>query len=187
MSGSRNDGVNLAKKDGCNVIVLNDADTFPQIGPLLESIQAAANDNKVHLPYNQYRFLYEDDTKKFLSGIPLEECDSHILDEDACSGVNVFSLSAWDSIGGGDEKFKGWGREDNAMNYVHTIVHGTPYVRHKGVAFSLYHQIQPGAKDPNHENLLNNTALFELYKTKKSKEDVLNLVKSKDSLEDLIR
>jgi hypothetical protein len=186
MSGSRNDGVSIAKELGCDVIVLNDADTFPQIGPLLETIQAAASDDKIHLPYTQYRFLNENYTREFFDkGTPLESFKIDAINLAECSGVNVFSPKAWDAIGGGDEKFQGWGFEDNAMYYVHQVVHGIPYIKHNGLVFALYHKTQPGVGVPD-QNVLNNKALYELYKTKKNKEEVLDLVKSKAPLEDLI-
>ena len=185
MSGSRNDGVYSARKAGCDVIVLNDADTFPRIDPLLESIEAASKDDKIHLPYTEYRFLNEDNTKKFFDGVPLEQFDIRLINTEECSGVNVFSPNAWDLIGGGDEKFQGWGYEDNAMHYVHKVVHGVPYVKHKGIVYALYHETQLGTGVPD-QNTLNNRALYELYKTKKSKEEVLELVKDKRPLSDII-
>lgn len=174
-SGSRNDGVSAAKLDGCNVIVLSDADTFPQIGPLTEAIEAAQKDNKIHLPYTEYRVFTAQQTLEFFAGTPLEQFRTRRY-LTACSGVNVFTPAAWDAVGGADEKFKGWGYEDTAVQYVHQVVHGTPYIAHSGVAFNLSHTDQ-SREDQNYHN---NKALYEIYETKTTAQDVLDLVRSKD-------
>ena len=172
MSGSRNDGIAAAEAAGCEVIVLSDADTFPQLGPLVETIEAAKLDNKIHLPYTEYRMLKDKGTEDFFNGVPLTDCYAKTYST-ACSGINVFTPQGWKSIGGGDEKFKGWGYEDTAMQYVHKLVHGTPYVSHRGIAFSLSHKIQ----SREDENYHNNKALYEIYETKTNAADALELVK----------
>lgn len=172
MSGSRNDGIAAAEAAGCEVIILSDADTFPQLEPLLEAVEAAKKDNKIHLPYTDYRMLKDKGTNDFFRGVPLVDCYA-LTYPTACSGINVFTPQAWKSIGGGDEKFKGWGYEDTAMQYVHKLVHKTPYIAHRGIAFSLGHKIQ----SREDQNYLNNKFLYELYETKKTAAEVLELVK----------
>lgn len=175
MSGSRNDGVAAAEAAGCEVIVLSDADTFPQLEPLLEAVEGAKKDNKIHLPYTNYRMLKEKGTRDFFNGVPLIDCYARTY-SDACSGINVFTPEAWRSIGGGDEKFKGWGYEDTAMQYVHKLVHKTPYISHKGLAFSLSHAKQ----SREDQNYFNNKFLYELYERKTTVQEVLDLVKLAD-------
>jgi|GEM_PF-398438 len=174
-SGSRNDGVAAAEAAGCEVIVISDADTFPQLYPLLESIEAAKIDNKIHIPYTEYRMLKDQGTSDFFNGTALIDCYAQTF-ATACSGVNVMTPKAWWMLGGMDEKFKGWGYEDTAMQYVHKLVHGGQYIAHKGIAFSLSHKIQ-SREDQNYHN---NKRLYEIYQTRTTAVDVLDLVRSKD-------
>jgi glycosyltransferase involved in cell wall biosynthesis len=173
MSATRNDGVRMAEADGCDVIVMNDADTIPQIGPLMDAINAAYLDNKIHLPYTDYRMLGSNGTRQFLvNKIDLERC-FHRSYRDACSGTNVFTPETWWSLGGNDEKFKQWGYEDTAILYVHQVVTGSDFIRHKGVAFSLGHDLQPRGV-----TLQKNKSLYEHYLTIKDPAELVEFVKS---------
>lgn len=174
MSGSRNDGILAATSAGCDVIVLNDADTFPQLNVLQEAMKEAFIDNKVHIPYQQTHILYQGETEAFLND-NLPDYYHTLVSVAECSGVNVFTPAAWNSIGGGDEKFIGWGYEDLAMNYVHKIVHGTAYISHFGYTIKLSHEDQSREDD----NAKRNKSLYELYKTKTTAEEVLDIVKTK--------
>lgn len=52
----RNLGVDSIEDVG-EVVVINDADTIPQLDPLLAAIAAAATSGLVHLPYTRYHWL----------------------------------------------------------------------------------------------------------------------------------
>lgn len=172
-SHTRNDGVRMAQEDGCDVIVMNDADTIPQIEPLRVAIDAAHKDNKIHIPYTDYRMLGSNGTKQFLTnGVDLERC-FHRSYREACSGTNVFTPETWWSLGGNDEKFKQWGYEDTAILYVHQVVTGSDFIRHKGVTFSLGHDLQPRGA-----TLQKNKSLYEHYLTIKDPLELVEFVKS---------
>lgn len=175
MSGSRNDGVRMAEADGCDVIVMSDADTIPQIEPLSQAIDAAYRDNLIHNSYSQYRMLGDQGTEQFFSGIPLQRCSSKIY-ETACSGIHVFTPKAWWDLGGNDEKFKEWGYEDTAFEYVHNLVHGFPIVKHKGMAFSLGHE--PQRREGEHYN--RNRDLYQEYQRITSAKDIVDFVKGSE-------
>lgn len=172
-SHTRNDGVRMAEQDGCDLIIMNDADTIPQIEPLLETIEAAYKDDKIHISYTDYRMLGSNGTRQYLSnGIALERC-FHRSYREACSGINVFTPDTWWKLGGNDEKFRQWGYEDTALQYVHRIVTGSDFVKHKGVAFSLGHDLQPRGA-----TLQKNKSLYEHYLTIKDPNDLVDFVKS---------
>jgi glycosyltransferase involved in cell wall biosynthesis len=172
MSATRNDGVKKAEADGCDVIVMSDADTFPQIGPLREAILAAYEDELLHLPYTDYRMLGTLGTNSFFAGTPIDKC-SYKSYPKACSGVNVFKPSTWWAIGGNDEKFKQWGYEDTAMRLAHEVILGQSYIRHNGVAYNLGHDPQPRVGT----NFDNNRILFGEYEKTKDAVAMLALVK----------
>jgi glycosyltransferase involved in cell wall biosynthesis len=176
MSGSRNDGVRLAEADGCDVIVMSDADTIPQIRPLEEAIQAAYRDNMIHNSYNQYRILgYQGTEQFFAGGTDIMRCQSKVYDT-ACSGIHVFTPKGWWDLGGNDEKFQEWGYEDTAFQHVHTLVHGVPIVKHRGIAFSLGHE--PQRKEGEHYN--RNKDLYQEYKRITSAVGIVEFVKGSE-------
>lgn len=136
-SGSRNHGVRMASN--YDVCVIADADTLPELDPLLEAIEYCMKSGLVHLPYREYRSLRIDGTKEYLRDVPLENCP-HLLVHDACSGVYVTTPETWWRHGGQDEEFRGWGFEDPAWLYAHTTLLGAPPVRHEGRVYSLHHE-----------------------------------------------
>ena len=174
-SHTRNDGVRQAEQDGCDVIVMNDADTIPQIAPLRATIMAAYRDNKLHNPYTRYRMLEDRGTKQFLAGTPIEQCH-HTPFDAACFGTVIFTPQAWWKLGGMDEKFMQWGYEDTAMQVAHSMINGTPFIKHKGIAFALGHVPQPR----NTQDYYNNKELFQEYRRVKTADEMLKLVKRKE-------
>lgn len=172
LSGCRNVGVKIAEEGGAEVVIINDADTLPEIESLQEAINGAYNDNYVHLPYTQYRSLRSIGTKEFRNGKPLKECDAFIVDG-AVSGVYVTSPSTWWSHYGQDERFRGWGFEDAAWYTAHKIILGEDPIRHEGAVYSMHH------KSAVKKGLLYdaNAQLCALYFSMPDKESMSNLAK----------
>ena len=139
LAGCRNEIVRRAEAGGYDIAVIGDADTLVEPGPLLAAIQGAANDTRVHLPYDQYRSLREDGTRQHLAGTPLDQCN-HLVVDGACSGVYVTTPATWWAHGGQDESFLGWGFEDAAWRAAHRTLLGCDPVRHPGAVYSLHHQ-----------------------------------------------
>jgi hypothetical protein len=174
MSGSRNDGIREAEADGCHIVIVNDADTIPQLQALKAAIRGAASDDLIHNPYTEYRALTEESTNLYLEGrLEISRCQGKFI-RGACSGVNVFKPSTWWSIGGNDEKFSGWGYEDTAMKRAHSIIKGTPYVLHEGMVYSLTHKEQP--REGKHFET--NQKLFARYQKVSDPKLMLELVAS---------
>jgi hypothetical protein len=141
LAACRNEIVRRAEAGGYDVVVIGDADTLVEPGPLRAAIQAAASDTRVHLPYDQYRSLREDGTRQYLAGTPLERCN-HLVVDGACSGVYVTTPKTWWSHGGQDERFLGWGGEDAAWFAAHKTLLGAEPARHTGTVFALHHESQ---------------------------------------------
>jgi hypothetical protein len=184
MSATRNLGVRLAEQDNCDVIIINDADTIPQIGPLREAINDAFKDNMIHNPYTIYTLFDKSETELHLEkGVPLNKLKCSVFADVACSGTIVFTPKAWWDLGGNDEKFIKWGYEDTAQNLVHFVIHGTKIVKHTGTVFAFSHEVQDRLEKPS-EQLLKNRSLYKRYlavsKGMNPKENILALVKSKE-------
>ncbi|MFI8523909.1 hypothetical protein ACIGB8_05665 [Promicromonospora sukumoe] len=120
------------------VVVVGDADTLPEPGPLRAAIQAAAASDRVHLPYDEYRWLGRDGSAQFDAGVPLPECSFELV-IGACSGVYVATPRTWAAHGGQDENFRGWGFEDAAWFLAHQVLLGGEPVRHPGRVYALHH------------------------------------------------
>jgi hypothetical protein len=127
--------------DPHDVVVINDADTVPELAPLLAAISAAATSGLVHLPYNEYRWLGAEGTAQYAAGVEAGVCDFTLV-RGACSGVYVTTPATWWSHGGQDERFRGWGFEDAAWNVAHETLLGAPPQRHEGRVFALHHEPQ---------------------------------------------
>lgn len=124
-SASRNKGVAEAEALGCTRVVVCDADTIPEKKPLLEAVDACM-DGVLHLPYNRVHLLNED------GSIRAEVTHS-------VGGVWVMSVEAWQSVGGQDEGFTGWGYEDDSFYLITNTLLG-PAVRHEGLIVCQWHK-----------------------------------------------
>lgn len=175
LSASRNDGVLKAQKDNCDVVIVNDADTIPEFNPVMEALRSAVVDGYCHTPYTNYIMLTKGGTAQHIrKGTPLSRCAGRPYKE-ACSGVYIATPEMWFGIGGQDEKFTGWGYEDNAWHRAHEVILGIPSVRHKGNCYAFNHIDQPHS-GPQYEA---NKELWLRYLEIDNKEDMLNLVKAK--------
>jgi hypothetical protein len=172
LSGCRNVGVKNAEESGANVVIINDADTIPEIDPLMSAITQASQDDYVHLPYTEYRALGFQGTKEFKRGKELKKCDAFIVNG-AVSGVYVASPKTWWSHYGQDERFRGWGFEDAAWYKAHTVILGQEPVRHEGKLYALNH-ISANKEGPLFES---NKNLCDAYLSIWDKESMQNLAK----------
>lgn len=172
LSGCRNVGVKKAEESGANVVIINDADTIPEINPLKDAIIAANSDSYVHLPYTEYRALGQQGTKEFKRGVQLRRCNAFIVNG-AVSGVYVTSPQTWWSHYGQDERFVGWGFEDAAWYTAHTVMLDNEPVRHEGKVYALNH------KSANKEG--------PLYEANKNLCDVYFSISDKESMKQLAK
>lgn len=157
LAACRNRGI--ASLDPDEVVVVGDADTLPEPGPLRAAVAAARTSGLVHLPYTQYRWLGATGDAQLRAGVPAEECD-HELVVGACSGVYVTTPRTWAAHGGQDERFRGWGFEDAAWYRAHEALLGAPPVRHEGRVYAMHHvaEVRAGARYDA------NAALMERYR-----------------------
>jgi hypothetical protein len=145
-SGSRNSAVREARKLNADVVIVNDADTFPEIDALQEAIFDCLNDNLVHLPYTEYRSLQASGSEQLLNGALPGTCD-HSVVYFACSGIYVLKPEVWWKHYGQDERFASWGYEDSAWLVAHKTLLGSEPIRHEGRAFAITHNTDEQQND----------------------------------------
>jgi hypothetical protein len=138
LAGCRNLGVKMAEQEGFEAVVINDADTLPEVESLLEAVSLAKNNSSVYLPYTEYHSLMNIGTTDYLNGKPLREC-RHLVVPGACSGVYVTSPKTWWTHYGQDERFQGWGFEDAAWWSAHKTLLGQEPQRVEGNVYSFHH------------------------------------------------
>ncbi|HEY9370052.1 galactosyltransferase-related protein [Streptomyces sp.] len=137
-AGSRNRGVRMAQDVGAGVVVVNDADTIPEPGPLRAAVQQAAADGCLHTPYTRFVGLTEAGTRDYLAGLPLQRCGVDLEYGFSVGGVFVIRPDAWWRAGGMNKRFTAWGSEDMAFRRAADTLLG-PTVRHDGTIVHLWH------------------------------------------------
>lgn len=131
-AAARNRCVRLAEDLAAEVVVISDADAvFAPTGSLLEAI-AAAGDGKLHLPYTAQHYCTEDETDRIFGG------DRTPLPGHPGTGAcYVITPAAYWACGGSDERFIGWGGEDDGLVSAANCLIGVR--RHQGTVLSLWH------------------------------------------------
>ena len=168
LSRCRNIGMNSVASAG-EVVIINDADTVPQLEPLLEAIAQAATSGVVHLPYDRYHWLGREGTAQFLGGTDPGECGYELV-IGARSGVYVTTADTWWSHGGQDERFRGWGFEDAAWYVAHETLLGEAPRRHTGAVYALHHETQL-REGPQYDL---NAALMDRYNEASTSRDAMH-------------
>jgi hypothetical protein len=68
----------------------------------------------------------------------------HLRVHDSCSGALVVTRTLWDKVGGFDERFVGWGFEDQGARLAFETLSGHTLVRTIGALYHLHHTVDPG-------------------------------------------
>lgn len=136
-AGARNTGVSLCldvPAFRCDVVVVCDADFLPPLDAVLEACESAVADGKLHQPFTEALYLTEAETASYLASGTLPGRSG----ADLTGGAFVMTPEAWFVAGGMDERFEGWGGEDDAFRVAAETLLG-PRVHHQGVMPHLYH------------------------------------------------
>ncbi len=154
-AGSRNACARTALAGGFDVVVINDADTVPEVGAVAAAVHGAADDGLLHFGLSTMRYLTQEETAAVYAG---EEIDRNGNSHD--SSVLAIQPKAYFEAGGQDERFTGYGGEDNAFCAATTALLGNP-VWHDGQAISLWHDAS--CRDIGSERWRPNSALAVRY------------------------
>lgn len=176
-SASRNMGVKRAQEALADVVIINDADTIPEILPLLEAIEQCQKDKLIHLPYKYCKYYNMEESERYYSGTDINLLKRSIHDSNG--GVWVFTPDTWWSVGGMDEKFQQWGKEDTALEIAHTVIKGNRFARHDGFIYSLGH-VKQVQDDGYLFNYSRNTMLYNEYLRTTDPKKMIQLVERKN-------
>jgi predicted glycosyltransferase involved in capsule biosynthesis len=142
---------NAYKKSTAEILAMVDADVWldPQI--LLDAAAfITSNPNSWIRPCTDVYRIKKTKTKEIISGDPSfsfpeitqKDCERVSV---AVGGVFVFSKKQFETLGGMDPRFRGWGGEDNAW----TIIMNKKFSYSQRWNKNLYHLWHPREKDSN--------------------------------------
>lgn len=142
VSGSRNKGCLSAIKDGCDMLLVVDADTLLEKESIDAAIAKAVETDSVCMPFSLYvRATEESSTSLIKEEGTFEEAVESSNDRAVGhpGGAYVLSSSTFLRLNGWDERFVGWGFEDNAFAEAHKVLLGRKLEEVDGIALTLHH------------------------------------------------
>lgn len=133
LAAVRNEGVRQAEAAGADIVVLTDADAV--IVPpenVMMCAKLAVADGRVHMPFTKQRYLTEDETTSVIMGgtAPLDGGHGN-------GAIYVMRPDTYWQFGGSDERFSGWGGDDDGLVAAARTLVGLE--RHSGTVWSLWH------------------------------------------------
>jgi hypothetical protein len=165
LAACRNLGVRHAEAAGASVVVIADADcVIGTPAALHAAISEAHDDQLLHLPFTEQRYLTESETNGLYWGADPPLRGSH--GNGACY---VVAPSAYWAAGGQDERFSGWGGDDDQL--IASAATLTGVSRHRGVVWSLWHADE--CRDVGSERHRPNSELAARYWAAKGDRDAI--------------
>lgn len=144
---NRSKAINDAANRDWDLAVIADTDTFVPVKQLEQAIAAAKTIGCVTAAFDSVVEINQACTLDIIAGrISLN--DSFATERirrrelETQSSMLVVPRTAWDIIGGFDERFQGWAGEDNAFWHAAALTAGT--LKITGNAYHLWHPTAPG-------------------------------------------
>lgn len=167
-SGSRN--LAISENISSDVVVVCDADSIPIQDSLIQAIEGAYADRKLHIPFNFVKVLPY--TRFLRDPERYEKCKVHYTYGPSCGGIYVVSPQTWIAIGGMDERVIGWGHEDQIFLAATNTFTGGP-VFHEGTLYNINHH-----RDTSSTAIPENRELVDRYLAVQWKPEEFRLVQS---------
>lgn len=162
---SRSKAINRAARQATrDVFMIADCDIVYDPNLVLETI-SYVNDRQWVIPFSRILRLPEDISQMILSQTADWPIPTILGNRDENSayylgGLNALKRNAFDAVGGYDERFIGWGGEDEAFAYAMDTLIGT-HVRLDGEMVHFWHPFVGPEGNPHYET---NYALYKQYK-----------------------
>lgn len=155
LAAARNAAVRHAEEAGADVVVIADADCiFESSHHVQKAIDAAFQDGMIHMPFSDQRYLTEEETVAlavFGTLPPLQGSKGN-----GC--CYICRPDAYWRAGGSDERFSGWGGDDDQLVAAAKTLTGLR--RHGAVSLSLWH---PAVRDVGSDRHRPNSVLARRY------------------------
>lgn len=170
---NRSQAINTAaKKATKDIFVIADGDVIYDPNILIQAIQMI-DKNAWVIPYSKWLNLSKSSTDKLLTCSPQWPLSIKVESKERTysnknvkpiSGVVVVTRANFNAVNGFDERFIGWGREDNAFRDAMDTLCG-PYKRIDNNF--IYHLWHPRVGPKGNPNIENNNNLYERYANRK--------------------
>lgn len=165
-------GFNIGfKQSSGDVLAFGDADILIDSKNLIESFALCHSGADAVNPYDRLIDLTAGETSSFLQGgkgldalAHRQEVNREAIGEFLCfcGGLFVIRRKAFEAVGGFDERFVGWGGEDDAMSIkLEKLVSNTRVLGGRA-AYHLFHERQRARLD-GHSHYAQNVALLKQY------------------------
>ena len=143
---NRSAAINTAARSAgdWDVAIIADSDTWVPVSQLTDAVRVAASSGRLTAALTGVAELDGRCTAEILNSGVVEFINIgveniRVADLATQSSMLAVPRKLWDRIGGFDEKFAGWGGEDNAFWRAAAILGGPPH-RVPGYAYHLWHQ-----------------------------------------------
>lgn len=159
------------------ILVIADADLIVAPNDLKHSIQAIKQELEMVRPFRQLIDLDQPQTQRFIAtgacpDQPVESqgYDRHYLGESLCLAGGLFIIKSdfFDRLNGFDERFEGWGGEDDAFSIAVNAATNKSAIYKRGVAWHLWH---PRSGVNQSKYYQQNCRLLQAYQDMNSKGD----------------
>jgi N-terminal domain of galactosyltransferase len=150
---NRSAAINRAAEGEWDVAVILDSDTIIEPGQVKAGIARAATTGRLTLPFKVRCLLNRQGTARITAGYVgswKHWIQAKQTPDDAyeyISGCQIVPRALWDEVGGFDERFEGWGGEDDAFHAACMALAGQDprEDRLEGDAWHLWHRRSPDA------------------------------------------
>lgn len=142
-----NDAAKIAIESGANVLIFADADTWGPISQITDAIRAAVETGQLVHAFTSYTKLDSSQTQRATRTEPSRVRPERLTRTARSkgghvSGLTVVPVELWKRLGGFDERFVGWGFEDQAFHLAaEVLADGTQRI--EGQAIHWYHRGDP--------------------------------------------
>jgi GT2 family glycosyltransferase len=127
-----------------DVLVVIDSDIVIDGAAIDQAVDVATATGQLVLPYQRRRLVGQTGTRRILAGQhagPWDTVSRADSNTAHCSSVIVAHRTLWETVGGFDERFVGWGGEDDAFHAACLTLAGVE--RLPGDVFHLHHRPSP--------------------------------------------
>jgi hypothetical protein len=165
-SAARNDAFDQSTG---SVLIVADADTVPTVEGVKASLAEVVATKCWSIPYAELRYYnLSEDATNFILNQPIDQeftepdhPDEYEHKITSWAGCLILPREAWETVDGYDERFVGWGFEDNSFRLKLDKLWG-PHNRQDSYCCHLWHPIEPNStfEQPSIEH---NRALFRAY------------------------
>lgn len=160
-----------------DLVIIADADSFVPVGQLTGAIRTAQATGSVVIAHSRWIDVHPDEVDQVLNEGWIAHRDGRAIWHYTVSSMLVVPRSAFDAVNGFDERFSGWGCEDQAFMRAVKVLHGEPQ-RIEGTVWHLAHD-RPHEDTSRHQSELYraNRRQYHAYRAAVTPRRMLEVVK----------